>query len=212
MFFPSKNFGPPFLLRVLILLTLFCTNFGFSQEPNIQKVTSVNGTIQNITKEVGFLIDNTSKLTFSEIKDSKHFQIYGNQATGFKPSYTKTYWFRFKLSSTSKSPLLLTLNSPQLDHADLYKIEKGKVKLVRDGDMVPWSKKEYQYRYPVFPINPQNHGLYYLKVKTPGTTAFKIRVMDKYHFLKNHHQEIIWDIALSASLLILLFYNFCLNI
>jgi HPt (histidine-containing phosphotransfer) domain-containing protein len=47
-----------------------------------------------------------------------------------------------------------------------------------------------------------------LKVKTPGTTAFKIRVMDKYHFLKNHHQEIIWDIALSASLLILLFYNF----
>ena len=106
----------------------------------------INGEIQNITSRISILIDKTSSLKYKDVKKSELFKIFGKEATGFKQSLKNTYWFKFKLKTTKKFPLFLTVNSSMIDYVDLYKIENGSEIVVNDGDMIPWPKKENKYR------------------------------------------------------------------
>ena len=193
------------VLAIIGLIFFLLPNFVLKAE--LQPI-DISGEIQNITSKASILVDKTSSLKYPHIKKSDAFKVFGKEATGFKQSLKNTYWFKFNLRTTNKRPLFLTVNSSNIDYVDFYKIENGKEVIVNDGDMVPWTKKEIKYRYPVFSINPGEEGsLYFLRIKSPGTTALNIQVMDELNLLKDQRKEMLWDLTISASMIILFLYN-----
>ncbi len=172
-----------------------------------EKSITVTGEIQNITSKAEIFLDKDSSKSFETIK-GQSFKIFGKEATGFKQSLKNTYWFKFSLKANTKRPLYLTVNAPNVDNADLLKFENGKEEIVRDGDRVKWEEKENNYRYPIFSIDPGQEGAsYILKIKSPGTTALNIQVMNELNLSKDQRKEMLWDITLSAAMITLFLYN-----
>ncbi|MBG09460.1 MAG: hypothetical protein CME68_11930 [Halobacteriovoraceae bacterium] len=172
-----------------------------------EKIIIVKGDIQNITSNTEIFLDKDSSQNFETIK-GQSFKTFGKNATGFKQSLRNTYWFKFSLKANTKRPLYLTVNAPNVDNADLLKFEQGKENIVRDGDRVKWAEKENKYRYPIFSIDPGPEGAnYILKIKSPGTTALNIQVMNELNLSKDQRKEMLWDITLSAAMITLFLYN-----
>ena len=193
-----------FATLLIYFLCIFSNDFGLRAS---EKIINITGDIQNITPESKIFLDKDSSQSFETIKE-KDFKIFGKNATGFKQSLKNTYWFKFSLKANTKRPLYLTVNAPNVDNADLLKFEKGKEEIVRDGDRVKWSEKENKYRYPIFSIDPGPEGAsYILKIKSPGTTALNIQVMNELNLSKDQRKEMLWDITLSAAMITLFLYN-----
>lgn len=139
-----------------------------------------------------YLEDKNGDLSFEDIKEKSEWKEIGEEFVnfGFTPS---VYWFRFTVENSGfqDRSLLLEIDYPMLDYADLYfPDESGLYRVVESGDLIPFSKREIKDRKIIYEIiSPENKAEYFIRVKTTSSVNFSLKLLSQKAYQESLKQE-----------------------
>ena len=185
-------------ISLFLFFLTFCYTMAFSLEPVIVDSNIKNKDTGPIDKNIEFVYDEKETLNLKDIETEKNWKISDNDIISFKAK-EGAYWFRFCLINNQNmgQEVYLKINYALNDFIDLYiKNNDGRYIVKKNGDRIPFNKRDIQYRIPVLPIylNAYQKEVYYLRIKSQGNIKLSITLTINANFTKNAIIEdgILW--------------------
>jgi methyl-accepting chemotaxis protein len=172
---------------------------------------------ENITTQVDYYIDKDKTYTIDTVRTDRAIAWERNYSSSTKFGYSSAvYWFRLIINNPSKEAVewYLEINYPHLDYIDLYVPNKeGTYTVKQTGDHYHFSKRDVDYRNPVFILKerPGKH-IYYLRVDTTSSINFSIIMWSPKAFIENSMNELPVNWMYYGLLLVMILYNLLISI
>ena len=153
------------------------------------------------------LEDKKGNLTISDVsglKWSKEFKKSSSISPNLGRSKS-TFWVRFKVRNMDPTTKWILSNSfVGQDYFDFYQKKKGGWKHIESGDMVEFSKREFQMRAFHFTLSQEEETFYYIKLKG-FSNMLPLTISADHKFIKeNMEANLAFGIYFGLALMMLI--------
>ncbi|GAA4280014.1 hybrid sensor histidine kinase/response regulator [Gaetbulibacter aestuarii] len=157
-------------------------------------------------------------LSISDVQHSSFLKYKDLESENHSVGFTSdNYWVKFKIENNdaSSKTYYLETGRPITDVVDLYQINGAKISHFKNGDDIPFSKKQVEHRSTVFKLDlpPQKAQQIYIHYKSDGETInLPLTLYSAEAFwINNYHQQmflgLFYGILFLASIIYLFFYS-----
>ncbi len=157
--------------KIIFIICFLLSSFSNSQKIYDCEQLKNKKTIHQFTSQIdvnqkeydiNFIKNNFQKLKPKPL-------ITENDDLGFTNHH---FWVHFQIenSSSEVSTFFIETARPVTDIADLYIIDSDKITILKNGDLLPYSNKNFSDRKVIFKVNiaPKNKLKFYLHLKSDG--------------------------------------------
>ncbi|MBN2158202.1 MAG: SpoIIE family protein phosphatase [Spirochaetes bacterium] len=166
-----------------------------------------------IGRYLDYLEDKEHALSIQDVHDKKLEHLWHasqKDAPGF--GFTKSaYWVRFTIENTTGHDTIFFLEQsyPLIDDLKIYVPERGAFRLIEVGDHRKFSKRPYDNRTFIIPLQLKSGELktYYLRYNTQSSMNMVLRIWDPQSCEKTILQETRFLMLYYGIVLVMIIYN-----
>lgn len=196
-------------MRLIALLLILLWSFADFRANDVI-VFDGSQEILNIGSTIGIYEDTTNSLSVEEIIELDSF-TQSNQVIPNLGVSTSTFWIELNIKNVSASnTLLLDVANPLLNEVELYTaLEDSNYKVVKTGDALPYSQREFDYQNFLFEINSTvgQEKKYFLKIKSWEQISLSISLGKPSETHKNNQDQDIFFGIYFGIIISLILYN-----
>ncbi|WP_318502394.1 diguanylate cyclase [Bacillus sp. T3] len=168
----------------------------------------------DVTNELTILVDQTSKISKSEIlvQDKQFVPIEDAKVSGDLSK--ATYWIKLVIQNPSaeKKNIVLELKKPHLSAVSLYTQKNGNLKLIENmGYAFPFHVRTIKHRNMVFTLPLPTHSTktYFIKINTDSFFQAPVTLWDPIAFsMNNYLSQTVFGLYYGIMLAMLVYNGF----
>lgn len=131
-----------------------------------------------IGKSLGILVDKTNSLRIEEAMCSDKFVLSKQMVPNLGIS-NSSFWLKFNIRNVSKEEyILFEIANPLLDEIEFYKVDSGRISMVKMGEYLPFDQREFNHPNYIFSLRIRKNtaASYYVRCKSNEDMSLPIKI------------------------------------